>query len=1127
MVFWMAAPPAAAQVQRLLGYQGRLLRSDGTAATGTASATFGIYGGETGGTPLWSETQTLGLSDGYYSTFLGLVVTAPDGLFDGGARWLEIRVGSETLVPRQQVGVVPGAMTAQSVNGGSANVTWLKIGGATVIDAAGRLAGTARYSAGPGLVIDDASQTASLRACASGQILLRDDSTWACATPHAGTVTGVSAEFPLGVTDGSTAPAISIPQAATGSSGYLSSTDWSSFNAKYGSTTTCGGDLTGVLGAPTVARLQSRPVSATAPAWGQVLKWNGAQWEPQTDADSGGTVTFVSALPPLTAWTGSSTPQLSIAAANGSTDGYLASGDWSKFNAKYEAATQCGGDLAGTLASPLVAKLQGVAVSSSVPAAAQVLRFNGTLWVPASLAIGDVGGLSSGYLDLSGDQTIGGAKTFTAAPTFSTPLGAASGGTGTATASANAVFAGPASGSAPPAFRTLVEADLPALDASRTTSGTFGVTRGGTGLSGYTTGDLLYASAPGTLSSLADVAAGSVLISGGSGAAPSWGKATVSHLSATGTAGDTTFLRGDGAWSTAATSVGLAMPAMFAVSGSPVTSSGTLTAALVSQGPNQVFAGPTSGTAPPGFRSLDSADIPSLDAAKIGAGTLPVGRGGTGSSTGSVTGPGPLSFTAGTGDVTLTPGSGGSTILNGNVGIGTTAPAARLVLDLGSTRDGIILTGDGNAAAYSDVIFSVKSTATLAGTDIVQWRASHRGDGYFSGGSAKSTLEFYGTDKNGNYRAPLAFKANGDVLLASPGGSANLGAGNVGVGVTLPAAKLEVAGGVKIGDDAADCSGSKAGTIRWNGGHFQGCNGTVWLALDNVPFSATGGTVTYSGGYTIHTFLASGTFTPNDLGNVDVLVVGGGGSGGGNLGGGGGGGGVVYATAFLVTAQAYTVTVGAGGTGVLGTQPGVAGNNGGNSVFGSLTANGGGGGGAGDQSVAAKSGGSGGGASGYGTAAGGAGTSGQGYAGGNGGGGSTNYPGGGGGGAGGAGSTASPSSAKGASGGPGVANSINGTSYYWGGGGGGGGYVSGNGGGNGGTGGGGGGGADTGTAGTGGAGLNPGGAGSVGTTTNACKGGNGGANTGGGGGGSGHSGGYWSYSGNGGSGIVIVRYLTQ
>lgn len=55
-------------------------------------------------------------------------------------------------------------------------------------------------------------------------------------------------------------------------------------------------------------------------------------------------------------------------------------------------------------------------------------------------------------------------------------------------------------------------------------TGTIPVTRGGTGILSYTIGDLIYASATTTLSALADVAIGQVLRSGGVGAAPAWGK---------------------------------------------------------------------------------------------------------------------------------------------------------------------------------------------------------------------------------------------------------------------------------------------------------------------------------------------------------------------------------------------------------------------------------------------------------------------------------------------------------------------------------------------------------------------------------------------------------------------------
>lgn len=61
------------------------------------------------------------------------------------------------------------------------------------------------------------------------------------------------------------------------------------------------------------------------------------------------------------------------------------------------------------------------------------------------------------------------------------------------------------------------------------------------------------------------------------------------------------------------TSVGLALPSIFAVTGSPVTTSGTLTGTLVVQNANKVFAGPTvAPDALPTFRLLVAADIPDL-----------------------------------------------------------------------------------------------------------------------------------------------------------------------------------------------------------------------------------------------------------------------------------------------------------------------------------------------------------------------------------------------------------------------------------------------------------------------------------------------------------------------------------
>jgi hypothetical protein len=141
---------------------------------------------------------------------------------------------------------------------------------------------------------------------------------------------------------------------------------------------------------------------------------------------------------------------------------------------------------------------------------------------------------------------------------------------------------------------------------------------------------------------------------------------------------------------------------------------------------------------------------------------------------------------------------------------------------------------------------------------------------------------------------------------------------------------------------------------------------------------ATGGTVTQSGNFKIHTFTGPGTFTVCSVGNaigsekVSYMVVAGGGGGGANCSGGGGGAGgfregkascggcytaspIVAPDGLPVSAQAYPITVGAGGptpdpspfTGP--SANGGRGASGSNSIFSTITSAGGGGGGGGSD----------------------------------------------------------------------------------------------------------------------------------------------------------------------------------
>lgn len=63
-----------------------------------------------------------------------------------------------------------------------------------------------------------------------------------------------------------------------------------------------------------------------------------------------------------------------------------------------------------------------------------------------------------------------------------------------------------------------------AISASQVTTGTLAVAQGGTNISAYAVGDIIYASTTGVLSKLSDIIVGNALISGGVGVAPTYGK---------------------------------------------------------------------------------------------------------------------------------------------------------------------------------------------------------------------------------------------------------------------------------------------------------------------------------------------------------------------------------------------------------------------------------------------------------------------------------------------------------------------------------------------------------------------------------------------------------------------------
>lgn len=135
---------------------------------------------------------------------------------------------------------------------------------------------------------------------------------------------------------------------------------------------------------------------------------------------------------------------------------------------------------------------------------------------------------------------------------------------------------------------------------------------------------------------------------------------------------------------------------------------------------------------------------------------------------------------------------------------------------------------------------------------------------------------------------------------------------------------INVGTGVISGTYTAPINGSSFTynfTVRAYNNVGEATKSFTWTI--SVPFVATGGTVTTSGGYKVHTFTSSGNFVvQSGSKSVEYIVVGGGGGGGGNgdgntWSGGGGAGGLRTGSSTYIAgyggSYSYTVVVGGGG----------------------------------------------------------------------------------------------------------------------------------------------------------------------------------------------------------------------
>ncbi|UOE99791.1 tail fiber domain-containing protein [Bdellovibrio reynosensis] len=126
---------------------------------------------------------------------------------------------------------------------------------------------------------------------------------------------------------------------------------------------------------------------------GQYLTYDGTTFACQNDAGGAGMVSDVNVSAPLTKGGTASIPVIGVSV--GTTAGTVAAGNDARFTDARTPTGAAGGDLGGTYPNPSVTKLQGVAVASGAPTSGHFLKYNGTQWLSAALAISDVTNLST------------------------------------------------------------------------------------------------------------------------------------------------------------------------------------------------------------------------------------------------------------------------------------------------------------------------------------------------------------------------------------------------------------------------------------------------------------------------------------------------------------------------------------------------------------------------------------------------------------------------------------------------------------------------------------------------------------------------------------------------------------
>ncbi|MFT6146843.1 MAG: hypothetical protein ACJAV2_004739 [Myxococcota bacterium] len=117
LCFLLAALGTALAAPSEVNFQGRIADVDGGAVNGVHELTFGLFAAETGGSPEWSDSVDLTLSDGIFAVHLGSTSGNPLDLNAlSNSAWIETRIdGGAPIGGRQPLSAVPFARMTEAL----------------------------------------------------------------------------------------------------------------------------------------------------------------------------------------------------------------------------------------------------------------------------------------------------------------------------------------------------------------------------------------------------------------------------------------------------------------------------------------------------------------------------------------------------------------------------------------------------------------------------------------------------------------------------------------------------------------------------------------------------------------------------------------------------------------------------------------------------------------------------------------------------------------------------------------------------------------------------------------------------------------------------------------------------